>query len=256
MSTTTKKILSDRELNRAFSRTVQACLIDGYDIDGKLSESSWGNPHVVLVKSQRGKKDSVRVVELSKLVSSWHLKTPPELAHKKIIVTEFPTLRDFEWRKHETAKVIQERKFYVVGSPWGNKKAWTEDYELAGKLEKIHGERQLRKGSVDAKRPLKLEGKTLETLVVLVRKHGHLCKTVGPKNITTATIGKNYSPSRGGGAGPLVVNITVKRGTKTQDVEIRTNSWSIPDYTLTSPRILAGCEKRGEKRDHAIARLV
>ena len=250
-----KNIISNRELNRVFSRQVQACMVDGYDIEGALSEASWGNPHVVLVKSQRGKKDMIRVVELTDLIGSWHLSSKPELAHKKIVVTEYPT-REFYERNKNDGKTILERKFYVVGGQWSNKKAWTENRALAEKLDKIHGNRQLHKGGVDTKRPLKLEGKTLETLVVLVRKHGHLCKSIGPKNIMNATLGKNYSYIRGAGAGSLRLNVTLKRGEKTQDVEIRMTNHHVPDYTLTSPRILAACEKRGEKRDHAIARLV
>lgn len=238
-------ILDNRELNRVFSRTIQANMVDGYDIDGKNSESSWGHSHVVLIKSQRGKKDAFRVVELFDATSSFNQK----LSYRKLFVTEYENVHDMD--RKENGKVLSDRTFYVVGSPWGKNKAWTENADLAEKLFKLHRERQHLK-FYPRGHELPLTGKTLEHLVVMVRNNGHLCKSIGPKNIVNASIGLN-----GNNEGPIRVNVTISRNGKTQDVQI--SAKKAIDYSNATPSHIARIEKReGNKanRERIIARLV
>ena len=98
---------------------------------------------------------------------------------------------------------------------------------------------------------LPLTGKTLETLVVLVRKHGHLCKSVGPKQIASANIGLNYHNE-----GPIRINVSVKKGDKIQDVQI--SAKRSLDYSRTSPRNISICKRDWEieDTDYVIAKLI
>ena len=254
---TSNEIITNRELNRAFSRAVQGCMIDGYDIDGKESESSWGHAHVVMVKSQRGQKDTYRVVELGSIVELGNCKsvsyepgTPPS---RVLEITEYKNAHDMAWKKN--GDILSQRFFYRVGQDYGQKFAWTENKRLAIELRALHVNRVRNKSTLRWYRNIELTPANLLALTTLVRKHGDRCKCVAPRDIVGAQLSRNLYDH-----GPMWVNISVQRGKNGRTFDVCVAAKRTTDYSLTTPHNIAAASKlygeKGKDRDYVICKLI
>lgn len=241
------EIITNRELNRAFSRAVQGCMVDGYDIDGAKSESSWGHAHVVMVKSQRGKKDTFRIVELGDCKRNYcDIKTP---SSRVIQITEYKNAHDISYQKN--GDILSQRFFYRVGQDYGDKCAWTENKDLAEKLLALRGARYKNSFTPRGDK-IALTPANLLALTTLVRRHGDRCKCVAPRDIKSATIGRNLYNH-----GPVQVNISVQRGKNGHSFDVCVSAKRSTDYSLTTPSRIAAAEKLYNKgRDYAICKLI
>ena len=242
---TQPQIFSHRELNRKFSRAVQACMVDGYDIDGERNDYSNMTSHAVMVHSERGKKDTFRLVKLTRETSSIF----NNVDFRILTVTEYSNAHDLD-RKGNGKEILCE-KYFRIGTRWRlNKCAWTKDEEFAKNLFKLHLNRQHANSEVRG-HVLDMTDKTTRNLVLaLVRRRGERCKSVGADNIVSANIGLNLY-----NGGPIRVNAVVKRGDRRQEVTIAARKAT--NYGKTSPKILDACARiHGEDRTHAISRLI
>ena len=248
---TSNEIITDRELNRAFSRAVQGCMIDGYDIDGKESESSWGHAHIVMVKSQRGKKDTFRIVELGDCKRNYcDIKTPPS---RILEITEYKNAHDMTWKKN--GDILSQRFFYRVGQDYGQKFAWTENKRLAIELRALHANRARNKSTTRWHRNIELTPANLLALTTLVRKHGERCKCVAPRDIVSAQLSRNLYDHA-----PMRVNISVQRGKTGRTFDVCVAAKRTTDYSLTTPHNIAAAGKlygeKGKDRDYVICKLI
>ena len=248
---TSNEIITNRELNRAFSRAAQGCMIDGYDIDGKESESSWGHAHVVMVKSQRGKKDTFRIIELGDCKRNYcDIKMPPS---RVLEITEYKNAHDMTWK--ENGDILSQRFFYRVGQGCGQKFAWTENKQLAIELRALHANRARNKSTPRWYRNIELTPANLLALTTLVRKHGDRCKCVAPRDIVGAQLSRNLYDH-----GPMWVNISVQRGKTGRTFGVCVAARRTTDYSLTTPHNIAVAQKlygeKGKDRDYVICKLI
>lgn len=245
-------ILSPRELNREFSRAVQACMVDGYDLDGERNDYSNMTSHAVMVKSQRGKRDTFRTVVLEQLNRSPSWKDRFEPAFRFLTVTEYANARDME--RKENGKELSRVTFYTVKDGGVMSQcAWTRNKEIADRAVKLHFTRcAQRRGELRGHELDLTNDKTRELLLSLVRRRGERCKCVNAKNIVKATIGLNLDNKA-----PIRVEVHLDRGGNKRFVQAAARKPI--DYSRTTPHNLAVCARewgeKGKDRDYVIGKL-